>query len=139
MISVEYVGEDGREVGIQSLEDEDGGIVKVSFDDEFRCVKCGDVFADPDSAKTMRCKLADDGEHELKRTPLAWANRAHIVLDPEEDSITVGVSLTHPAGAFTMKFRRLDDGRLIMHVPFEGMEQPHTPMYPQFPGSFAVG
>src|SRR5262249_39058457 len=63
-----------------------------------------------------------------ERAPLGWVNSATIHLDREDDAVHVLISVGDPRGAFAMTVRRLQDGRLVMHVPYPGEGMSHMPL-----------
>jgi hypothetical protein len=68
----------------------------------------------------------DRGQSEAQeRGPLGWINSAQIVLDRQEDAVSVRISVGDPRGAFSMTVRRHADGTLHLSVPFEGEPAEH--------------
>lgn len=119
----------------------------VTIDGEH--VPAGDEVAD---GGTVAVVMNEGGEeHELR--PLAWCNSARIHLNADEDEVTVAISTGDPRGAFTMTIRRIpamyDEagnvsnpdkaGRLVMHVPYEGMSLAHEPLTHLHFGNFLIG
>jgi hypothetical protein len=127
-------------VAIQTLEDEsDDGTITVTFDDEFQCTICHEVFADkPDADEECPEADEDGGTHQLGYHPLGWLNHASITMDAEKESVTVSISVGDPRGAFSMEITRNEEGRIIMFVPYEGQPMPHLPIRQLHPGSYAV-
>lgn len=107
-----------------------------------------------------------EGPHVPEAIPLTFFNSAAIDMDAEEDSVTVSISVGDPRGAFAFTIRRLpahafeaykDDaskcavcyedlsdkrhrgtGRLIMHVPYEGMGWAHRPLKRVSDGTYEI-
>lgn len=80
-----------------------------------------------------------DKDGELKRFPLSWCNSANIRQDPDDDAVHVSISVGDPRGAFAMTIRRLDDGSLVMHVPYPGESMPHMKLTDLHPGTYRIG
>lgn len=59
-------------------------------------------------------------------------------LNFEDDSVTVSISVGDPRGAFAMTVRRTGDGRLILHVPYEGEPMPHMPLKKLHEGTYEI-
>ena len=92
-----------------------------------------------------RTRIEIVGDEDANTGPLAWANSASIILDPDEDAITVAISTGDPRGGFTMTIRRLPDdapdhpGALVMYVPYPGDPMPHEDLREVRPGAYFVG
>ena len=85
-------------------------------------------------------------EHEPETGPGTWCNSAAIVVDDEEDSVTVTVSVGDPRGAFAFTVRRIPTdassehaGRLVLHVPYPGEGMPHETLTEIHAGTFLIG
>lgn len=81
----------------------------------------------------------ESGYKSTSRAPLSWFNSARVEADGAEDSVTAYISIGDPRGAFAFTLRRLPDGRIIMHVPHEGMLMAHAPLKKLHDGTFEVG
>lgn len=133
---------------------------------EWRCQACGESLSEEtdgyaDESGSLECdahvpdgprmddveSAADFGErtHRPERVALSWANGAAIHTDPEEDSITVTISVGDPRGAFAFTVRRIPDeasdngGRLIMHTPHPDESSPHVELTTAHTGTYWVG
>lgn len=76
--------------------------------------------------------------------PIFWANSAFLEFDEEKDSVTVGISIGDPRGAFVFTIRRLPAeadmaGRLIMHLPYPGSGWLHDTLSPLHEGTYLIG
>lgn len=87
-----------------------------------------------------------DSDHtpEPETGPSSWCNSAFFEFDSEEDSVTVGISVGDPRGAFTFTIRRLpaeaeDGGRLVMHLPYPGGSWLHEPLTLLHEGTYLIG
>jgi len=69
----------------------------------------------------------------------AIVNSAAITFQPDDESVTVSISVGDPRGAFTMTVRRLTDGSLVLHVPHAGDSTPHMPLVEDHPGTYRIG
>ncbi|WP_020496974.1 hypothetical protein [Sciscionella marina] len=135
-------------------------------DSAWRCAACGEALSEEvdgyaDESGSLVCDAYDpyddpetddietapdfrEGPHRVERVPLAWANGATIRTDPDEDSITVTVSVGDPRGAFAFTVRRIPDdaptngGRLIMHTPYPGEPMPHRDLIEDHAGTYWV-
>jgi hypothetical protein len=65
-------------------------------------------------------------------------NSAAIDFDDDEMECTVSISVGDPRGAFTMTVRRTPDGKLILHVPYEGEPLPHMPIKKLHDGTYEI-
>lgn len=74
-----------------------------------------------------------------ERAPLGWLNSATIHLDREDDACHVLISCGDPRGAFAMTIRRLDNGNLVMHVPYPRDSMLHMPLAEHHEGTYKVG
>lgn len=150
--------------------DYDGDSSVITFDNaeeaEWRCAACGeDLYEDacgyigesgsalctayePDAESAADDDTepdADEGPHRPQRVPLSWTNGATIRTEPDEDSITVTISVGDPRGAFAFTVRRIPDdasnngGRLIMHTPYPGEPLPHVDLTADHAGTYWVG
>lgn len=149
--------------------DDDSSVIRFenAEDTEWRCQACGeslseepdgyadesgslicpayDPYEDPDIDDVESAPEFHEGPHRPQRVPLSWANSAAIHTDPDEDSITVTVSVGDPRGAFAITVRRIPDdapdngGRLIMHTPYPGEPLPHAELTTAHTGTYWVG
>lgn len=107
-----------------------------------RCTACGWTFADDDSAAESECPDVDadddEGPHVLEAIPLAWLNSARVVLDEDNDTVSVHISAGDPNGAFAMDIRRTPDGTMILTVPHAGTIAPHMFMREIHTGAFEI-
>lgn len=100
---------------------------------------------DPDIRDGESAPDIGEGPHWPERIPLSWTNSAGIHTDPDEDSITLTVSVGDPRGAFAFTVRRVPDdtdmhaGRLMLHVPSPEDITPHAGLTPVHPGTYRVG
>jgi hypothetical protein len=128
-----------------------------------RCLACGDDLAEEPDRFTgeitgEQCPdydhdtedhdgdAPDHGPHTPEVVALSWCNSARISLDPDEDAVTVSVSVGSPLGAFCFTVRRVPDdacgalaGALIVHMPYPGESSPHEPLTQIHPGTFLIG
>ncbi len=92
-----------------------------------------------------RTRIEIVGDEDANTGPLAWANSASIILDPDDDAITVAISTGDPRGGFTMTIRRIPDGdhenagALVMHVPHPDDSTLHEDLHEFRPGAYFVG
>lgn len=133
--------------------------VRVSFPAEdggdTLCRHCGDAIVEAEAAwlaypfsdeqSDQECEANDNGPHEPETGPGTWCNSAQIIVDDEEDSVSVSISVGDPRGGFSFAIRRLPDdapnmaGRLILHVPYPGEGMPHETLTQLHPGTFLIG
>lgn len=133
---------------------------------QWQCLACGeeltqDVDGFADDGGSLVCRDYDpdehpghddqagpgcgEGPHHPRRVVLSWVNSAGIHADPDEDSITVSISVGDPRGAFTFTVRRIPDdapnspGRLVLHTPYPGEPLPHAALTEHHPGTFLIG
>lgn len=66
----------------------------------------------------------------------SWANGAGVIVDGNQ--VQVWVSTGDPRGAFTMTLRRLDNGEIIIHLPYEGEGLPHEETRQISPGTLVI-
>lgn len=124
---------------VEDVDDDERNVVTVEFDTGWRCTACKEYFADKNSAAMTPCKKAEEGtEHDAVLPVFGWANAAHIEWDPEQDSVTVGISTGDERGSFTMEIRRSPEGRIFMHVPYPDAASLHEPLLPLHEGTYAV-
>jgi hypothetical protein len=128
---------------IQHIDDEDGTLLaQFDWDQEplpWRCVHCGDRFADEAAGADGTCMYSDtctvpvdvtghdcntDHEHCVchhdlvnEAEPFSWVNSAGIHFDEAKDQIDLSISLGDPRGAFVMSVFRLPNGQIRMEVP----------------------
>lgn len=130
-----------------------------------RCAKCNVAETEGMSPEQLACSQADEcetcdgygindqgrgddecgdcdgtgtGPHEWAWVPGSFANSASIHVS-DDDSISVNISVGDPRGSFRMQIRRMEDGTLILHVPYAGMSAPHMPLTELHPGTFRIG
>lgn len=154
MISTETFDDDSSVISFENAENS-----------AWRCTACGDAlseevdgYADETGSLTCRAYDPDDdpdhdgdtgpddgkGPHHPQRVPLSWANGTAIRTDPDEDSITVTISIGDPRGAFAFTVRRIPDGaetnagRLILHTPYPGEPMPHRELIEDHAGTYWV-
>jgi hypothetical protein len=65
-------------------------------------------------------------------------NSASINFDDDHMECTVTISVGDPRGAFAMTIRRLNDGKLILHVPHEAEPLPHMPLHKLHEGTYEI-
>lgn len=70
--------------------------------------------------------------------PGSWCNSAAISVSDQENTVHVSISVGDPRGAFVMTIRKLDDGRLVMHTPYQGMGFAHMPLRKLNPGTYEI-
>lgn len=80
----------------------------------------------------------DGGPHTPQPEPLSWINSASIWPQPEEDSLTVAVSVGDPRGSFCMTVRRVN-GRILLDVPHPDAPSLHMPLQALRTGTYQVG
>lgn len=149
--------------------DDDASVISFenADDTEWRCAFCSEPLSDDvdgylDESGSAVCDSYDpyedpevddvetapdfrEGPHCPQRIPLAWANGATIHTNPDEDSITVTISVGDPRGAFAFSVRRVPDdaptnaGRLVMHTPYPGEPMPHVGLTTDHAGTYWVG
>lgn len=92
----------------------------------------GKGFDGPESVERVSVSFpdAENGyqSEAQERAPLGWANSAQIVLDRDEDSITLLISVGDPRGAFAFTVRRTQDGELRLTVPHPSDGLLHMPL-----------
>ena len=123
----------------EALSEKPGG-----YADEFDRLACGayDPDEDPDVDDGETAPDLGEGPHRPQRVPLSWANGATLRVDPDDDSVTVTISIGDPCGAFAFSVRRVPEsapdnaGRLVMHTPHPlepglhvGLTEGHAGMY----------
>lgn len=124
---------------------------------EWRCTHCNEPLVfEQDRPRGRKVWLAVDGNegckerpsaglsellpHEPKRVPLSWANSVTVRLDEEKNEITLMISVGDPRGAFAMTVRHREDADdLLMHLPYEEMPTPHTPITRVHDGTYRIG
>lgn len=114
-----------------------------------RCEHCSQELDPDNTAETLDgndpwCPGNDDGTedsspHKPVIVPLTWAQNAGVILDDEQDAVHVYIAADDPRGGFQMTIRRMEDGSLIMHLPYEGMSGPHMPLKEIHAGTFKLG
>jgi hypothetical protein len=85
-------------------------------------------------------QCSDNGllPHDPTPVPLAWCNSAEIVLDPDEDQISVRISVADPRGSVAMTIQRKhslnSDGQMVselrLSVPHPEDSAPHVTLDP---------
>ncbi|NKQ57330.1 hypothetical protein HFP15_31140 [Amycolatopsis sp. K13G38] len=159
----------GDMISISPEDFDDSSVITLenAEETEWRCLACGESLTEEtdgyaDESGSLICDAYDpyddpeiddvdtapdfrEGSHRAQRVPLAWANGAAIHTNPDEDSITVTVSVGDPRGAFAFTVRRIPDdagtngGRLIMHTPYPGEPMPHRDLIEDHTGTYWVG
>jgi hypothetical protein len=80
---------------------------------------------------------SDDEDSRPEPTnPEAWCNAAGV--EVAGDEVRVWISTGDPRGAFQMTARRMDDGTIILHMPYPGEGMPHEETVEIHPGTLAV-
>lgn len=74
----------------------------------------------PDSSLSVE---EEEGTAYPATSPMQWCNSAGVRV--REDSVQVWVSIGDPRGGFVMEARRLDDGRIMLSLPYPGESSPH--------------
>lgn len=151
-------------------DDDDASVIafdNADDDTEWRCAACGEGLSEEpdgyaDESGKLVCGVYDpdedpdvddietapdvgEGPHRPHRVPLSWANGASIRTQPDEDSITVTISIGDPRGAFAFTVRRIPEsapengGRLVMHTPYPGQPTPHVGLTPGHAGTYWIG
>lgn len=82
-------------------------------------------------------EAADGGPHTPEPEPLSWINSASIWPNPEENAITVAISVGDPRGAFEMTIRRVG-GHLLLDVPHPDTSGLHLPIQALRPGTYRI-
>lgn len=72
----------------------------------------------------VRNEPAENG-YEQEAGPLIWLNSAQIYVRPDQDEVACCVSVGDPRGCFTFTVRRISNGRLVIHMPYENESMPH--------------
>jgi hypothetical protein len=144
---------------IVPVELEEEGSFRIQFEtdasdiDPDACRQCGEYESDEIHALFVvgvgEDEIDDDWEHHKFQPPtgpISWANSAFFQFDEEEDSVTVGISIGDPRGAFVFQIRRVpadsEDktaGRLIMHLPYPGSSWLHDTLSPLHEGTYLIG
>lgn len=103
------------------------------------CVDVDGEHVAPDNleASVVGVTLNEEGAYP-RQAPLGWVNSARVIVSPEDDQVSVTISTGDPRGAFVMTVRRTGDGRLLLHVPHEGMSLPHEDIHEIRTGTFEV-
>lgn len=123
---------------IQVKLNEDGDMSEV------RCAHCGEDLNEADPTvtagdKTAECDANDGGPHEKEWAPLTWAKNICVSFNEERDEIELGIATADPRGGWTFKLRRTPEGVVLMHLPHDGMTDPHEPIKELHSGTFAIG
>lgn len=120
---------DGEPQESEYLDEQEG--FRVQVEGGWSCGECGTE--DPEEhSEDCKAERGDPG-------PGSFCNSAFLQFDPEENSVTVGISVGDPRGAFVFTVRKLSDGRLVMHVPYPGMTWEHEKLTPHHEGTYGVG
>jgi hypothetical protein len=75
---------------------------------------------------------------EMTAGPGGFANSAFISVGEADDTVTVGISVGDPRGAFTMTIRRID-GQLYLYVPAAGDPGSHVELSRIREGAYRIG
>lgn len=156
---MQYNHVDIRAEGVVSFKVSDGDVtadvedlstVHVAYNEEsdqaqLQCSACGrdlihtlDGYLDEEDG--WRCVDVDPQQlHKPVAKPLTWVKSASIDPNPDDDSITVAVSVGDPRGAFCMYLRKTPDGRILMDVPHPEQSGLHLPLTQIMPGVYRVG
>lgn len=87
-------------------------------------------------------------EHDPEPIPLSWLNHAGVQLDPDNDRVTLHISVGDERGAFTFTVERIDNpghenhGRLLMFQPKAndtGWPPQHETLTQINDGAFLIG
>ena len=97
----------------------------------------GFASGDSDDITARFATSKEDGARDSG--PLNWMNSARMILDPEEDSVTMVVSIGDPRGGLAFTIRRTRDDRLLIHVPHEGAGMQHCDVRQLQEGTFEIG
>ena len=81
-------------------------------------------YAEAECTVRISNDAAENG-YDQEPGPLTWLNSARITTDPNDDAVHCLVSVGDPRGAFCFTVRRLQDGRLMIHMPYPGESMPH--------------
>lgn len=132
-------------VELGSVIDLSSVFLKLNEDDDMqekRCAHCTEDM-DPDNPAQVvegdRFCDSNDGPHVPEWSPLTWAKNVTIETDEEADAIHVTIAHADPRGGWQMTIRRMENGQLIMHLPYEGMSSPHASMRKITEGTYEVG
>lgn len=115
---------------------------------ERECEECFGLGTGTDDDTTcVPCKGEGYLPHIPEPVALAWCNSAGIVLDAEQDTVTVRISVGDPRGAFAMQVERMrwtdDSGEhdeLRLSVPDPSMGMAHMTLTPlNGRGYFKIG
>lgn len=80
-----------------------------------------------DATVSIENPAAENGGVATSADGLSWLNSARIFAEPSEDRVILTCSIGDPRGAFAMEIRRLDDGRIVIHLPHPGEGMAHLP------------
>lgn len=86
---------------------------------------------DPDEDNLRVAEPISEGASEI-------VNSASLNFDDEHMGCTVTISVGDPRGAFAMTVRRLENGKLILHVPYEADPLPHMPLRKLHEGTYEI-
>jgi hypothetical protein len=131
---------------------EDLSTVRVIYNEEsgptLECSSCrreltehSQGYLDDEDSRTCR-DVEPLQLHTPVEAPLSWLNSAAINPDPDDNSISLLVSIGDPRGAFCMYLRKTPDGQIIMDVPHpdqNNLHMPLTPVYKDALGAYKVG
>lgn len=80
--------------------------------------------------------------HAPVPSPLSWWNSSAIDVDPNDNSVTVTISVGDPRGAFAFTVRQVErddeEPYLIMHTPYPGQGWAHMPLTALHEGTYRV-
>jgi hypothetical protein len=86
------------------------------------------VHTGDDNCDDHDCSFPHDLDNDPE--PFSWVNSAGLHFDESKDQIDLSISLGDPRGAFVMRLRRDDDGRIYMEVPHPEELFLHLPLKP---------
>lgn len=114
------------------------------------CKHCGQPVTSDDEGETWTHEdtelsacdpdQLDTGVDSATATPatIAPGNWIGFTTSPEKQETRVEISVGDPRGSFTMTVRRLDDGRLILHVPHPETAEAHMRTRELHPGTYEI-
>ena len=78
----------------------------------------------------------EQGPRPPLRSPERWCNAAGVSVDGEE--VNLWISTGDPRGAFQITARRLDDGTILLHLPYPEGGTLHEEVIELHPGTLAI-
>lgn len=159
-VQVAFPAEDGYEaVCIHCGEPvvDEGGEVYTHADGESYCDEDAWLAAADEATEDDEGGSAADhyeGTYAEPETgPGSWCNSASVIVDEEENSVSVSISVGDPRGGFYFTVRRVPTitngagevenpelaGKLILHTPYPGEGLPHMGLTELHPGTFLIG